>query len=187
MAHACERDRSAVINSKDFDWNSLEPAGIRCQPSREGGTLIRSRKIKTKLGIFVVVVTAICSGCFTTIKTVDEGKEQAKAERFVVRFHDLYNASRFEEIYNLLDDSVRSSVNKEEFSTALQQTFTKWGKVRESKLSEAKVFFENPVQVRAIYNITYEKGQGQEWFITNIRGEDARLVEYTNAEGSDRP
>lgn len=78
-------------------------------------------------------------------------------------------------------------MNKEEFSTALQQTFAKWGKVRESKLSEAKVFFENPVQVRSIYNIAYEKGQGQEWFITNIRGEDVRLVEYTNAEGSDRP
>ena len=102
-----------------------------------------SRKTKTKLGIFVVLVTAICSGCSASIKTLDESKERTKAERFVVRFHDLYNGSRFEDMYDLLDDSVRSSVNKEEFSTALQQTFAKWGKVRESKLSEAKVFFRN--------------------------------------------
>lgn len=71
--------------------------------------------------------------------------------------------------------------------SALEQAFAKWGKVRESKLSEARVFVGNPNQVRAIYNVTYEKGPGQEWFITNIRGEDARLVQYTNAEGSDRP
>jgi hypothetical protein len=71
--------------------------------------------------------------------------------------------------------------------TALNQAFAKWGKVRDSKLSDSKVFFGNPIQVRAIYNVNYEKGQGQEWFTTNIRGEEARLVEYTNAKGFDQP
>jgi hypothetical protein len=149
--------------------------------------LIRLRRTETKLAIFAILVTAICCACFTSVKTLDKDKEQAKADRMVIRFHELYNASRFEEIYGLLDDSVRQSVNKDAFLSALEETTAKWGKVRDSKLSEGKVLLNNPVQVRAIYNITYEKGQGQEWFTSNIRGDDARLVHYTNAEGSDRP
>lgn len=136
---------------------------------------------------FAILVTAICSACITSIKTVNNGSEQAKADRLVVRFHDLYNASKFEDIYGLLDDSVRQSVNKEEFVSSLQQVAEKWGKVRDSKLSEGKVFPGNPIQVRAIYNVTYEKGPGQEWFSSLIRGDDARLIYYTNAAGSDHP
>jgi hypothetical protein len=105
----------------------------------------------------------------------------------MVRFHELYNASKFAEIYGLLDDSVRQSVNKEAFVSMLQQVSAKWGKVLDSKLSEGRVYPGNPVQVRAIYNVTYEKGQGQGWFTSNIRGNDARLVEYTNGEGFDHP
>jgi hypothetical protein len=136
---------------------------------------------------FAILVTAICSACITSIKTVNNANEQTKADRLVVRFHELYNASKFEDIYGLLDDSVRQSVNKEEFVSGLQEVAAKWGKVRDSKLSEGKVFAGNPIQVRAIYNINYEKGLGQEWFSSLIRGEDARLIYYTNAEGTDRP
>lgn len=118
---------------------------------------------------------------------MNNNNEQAKADRLMVRFHELYNASRFEDIYGLLDDSRRASVNKEAFVSSLQQVAAKWGKVRDSKLSEGRTYPGNPVQVRAIYNVTYENGQGQEWFITNIRGEDARLVEYTSGEGFDHP
>jgi len=148
--------------------------------------LIRVRT-STTLTIFSLFVTAFCSACIPSVKTVTNEKEQAKADRLVTRFHELYNASKFDDIYALLDDPVRQSVNKEAFVSALQQAFTKWGKVRDSKLSEAKVFPGNPIQVRAIYNVTYEKGQGQEWFTSNIRGDDARLVQFTNAEGSDHP
>lgn len=51
---------------------------------------------------FAILVTAICSACITSIKTVNNVSEQAKADRLVVRFHELYNASKFEDIYGLL-------------------------------------------------------------------------------------
>jgi hypothetical protein len=148
---------------------------------------IRLRRTTAKLTVFAILISAICSACITSVRTGNKEADQAKADRLVIRFHELYNESRFEEIYGLLDDSVRQSVNKEAFLSGLQQTSAKWGKVRDSKLSEGKVFIGSPVQVRAIYNVTYEKGQGQEWFITIIRGDNARLAQYTNAEGSDRP
>jgi len=143
--------------------------------------------VSTKLAVVAILVTAFSAACLTSVKTINNSNEQAKADRLMVRFHELYNASRFEDIYGLLDDSARQSVNKEAFVSSLQDVAAKWGKVRDSKLSEGKVYPGNPVQVRAIYNVTYEKGQGQGWFTTNIRGEDARLVEYTNAEGFDHP
>lgn len=148
--------------------------------------LIRLRTT-TKLAVFAILVTALCSACITSVKTIDNATEQAKADRLVTRFHELYNASKFEEIYGLMDDSVRPSVNKEAFASSLQQVAAKWGKVRDSKLSEGKVFPGNPIQVRAIYNVTYEKGQGQEWITSSIRGDEARLIQFTNAEGSDHP
>jgi len=148
--------------------------------------LIRLRTT-TKFAVVAILVTAFCSACITSLRTINNNDEQAKADRLVVRFHELYNASRFEDIYGLLDDSVRQSVNKEAFVSSLHEVAAKWGKVRDFKLSEGKVFPGNPIQVRAIYNVNYEKGQGQEWFISAIRGEDARLIHYTNAEGSDHP
>ncbi len=148
---------------------------------------IRLRRTPTKLALFATLSAAICSACIASVKTINNNNEQAKADRLMTQFHELYNASKFEEIYGLLDDSIRPSVNKEAFVSSLQQVFAKWGKVRDSKLSEGKVFPGNPIQVRAIYNVNYEKGQGQGWFTTNIHGAEARLVNYTNAEGVDHP
>src|SRR6185436_16279671 len=130
---------------------------------------IRLLRTTTKLAVFAILVTSFSSACITSVRTINNANEQAKADRLMIRFHELYNESKFEEIYGLLDDSVRQAVNKEAFVSSLQQVSAKWGKVRDSKLSEGKVFPGNPVQVRAIYNVTYEKGQGQGWFTSNIR------------------
>ncbi len=148
---------------------------------------IKLNRTTAKPAVFAILILAICPACFTSVKTVNKDTEQAKADRFVARFHELYNGSKFEEIFSLLDDPVRATENKEAFLSALQQTSAKWGKVRDSKLSEGKVIMGNIVQVRAIYNVTYEKGQGQEWFVMLIRGDGPHLIQYTNAEGSDRP
>ena len=129
----------------------------------------------TKLAVFAMLVTAICSACITSVRTINNANEQAKADRLMVRFHELYNASKFDDIYGLLDDSVRQAVNKEVFVSSLQQVTGKWGKVRDSKLSEAKVFPGNPIQVRTIYNVTYEKGQSQEWFVTRAPAAGEKL------------
>lgn len=55
------------------------------------------------------------------------------------------------------------------------------------KLSEARVFFGKPVQVRAIYDVSYEKGRGRNGSLLIFVAKMLRLVDYTNAEGSERP
>ena len=139
-----------------------------------------------RLVVYVLLVAGF-SACWASFKPIYNDVEKAKADRMVAQFHELYNESRFEEMYALLDDSMRATVNKEQHMASLKQVYEKWGKVRDSRVSEARVFPGNPIQIRAIYNTQFEKGQGQEWFTCNIHGEEARLMNYTNGEGFDKP
>ena len=121
-----------------------------------------------------------------SVKPIYNDREQAKAERAVTTFHRLYNEKNYEGLYGLLDEQARQAVNKDEFLAVAKQTYEKWGKVQSASLSQAKVF-PSPLQVRMIYNIKFEKGDAQEWFIWNTQGEEARLIQYRNAPGFDTP
>jgi hypothetical protein len=135
----------------------------------------------------ILLLATISCGCSLAVKPIYNDVEKAKADRMVSEFHKLYNESRFDEVYNLLDESVRPAVDREQFISTLKQVFEKLGKARSATVSEANVFPKSPIEVRAIYNVNFEKGPGQEWFICNIRGEEARLVEYRAGEGFDQP
>jgi hypothetical protein len=132
-----------------------------------------------------ILLLCLVVGC-VSVKPVYNDKEQAKAEHAVAEFHKLHNEGNYEGLYNLLDAQARQAVNKDEFVAAAKQTYEKWGKVRSASLSQAKVF-PSPLQVRMIYNVKYEKGDGQEWFIWNTQGDNARLLQYRNAPGFDTP
>jgi hypothetical protein len=60
------------------------------------------------------------------------------------------------------------------------------GKLQTTGLDSAKVFPSNPIQVKMIYNATFEKGNAQEWFTWNIYGDDVRLFEYRITPGWDK-
>jgi len=137
--------------------------------------------------LILLVFTLTLGACFASVKPIYYDKEQAKAERAVTQFHKLHNEGRVEEIYALLDDATRAGMTKDQFFVAAKQTFDEWGKVQSASLSEAKVFPSTPIQVKMIYNAKFEKGDGQEWFIWNIQGEDARLFQYQTKPGFDMP
>jgi hypothetical protein len=41
--------------------------------------------------------------------------------------------------------------------------------------------------VKLIYNVKFEKGDGQEYFTWNIYGEEVRLFQYEPKPGLDKP
>ena len=138
------------------------------------------------LRLFVLSVSTLAlGGCLTSVKPIYYDKEQAKAESAVAQFHKLHNEENYQAIYLLLDAEAAAVVNKDEFLAAAKQTFEKWGKVRKASLSEAKVFPSRPIQVRMIYNVEFEKGEAQEWFIWSTQSDSARLIQYQNAPGFD--
>jgi hypothetical protein len=137
--------------------------------------------------LILLVFTLTLGACVATVKPIYYKSEQAKAESAVDHFHKLHNDGRFEEIYALLDDATRAAITKDQFFVAAKQTFDEWGKVLGASLSEAKVFPSSPIQVKMIYNVRFEKGDGQEWFTWNIQGKDVRLFQYQTKPGLDRP
>ena len=113
-------------------------------------------------------------------------KSRAKADRAVAAFHRLYNDENYQGIYDMLADEAKRDVNKDEFIATAKQAYEKWGKSQSSNLSQAKVF-PSPLQVRMIYNVEFEKGDAQEWFIWDTRGNEARLLQYQHYPGFDKP
>ena len=141
--------------------------------------------MKRKLTLVGIVL--LLAGCTFNVKPIYNDNEQAKAEAAVIQFHKWHNDRNLDEIYARFDDKVQGSVQtKEQFKTAATETFERWGKLQTTRLDEAKVFPANPLQVKMLYNSTFEKGTAQEWFTWNIYGDDVRLFEYRVTPGWDK-
>jgi hypothetical protein len=143
--------------------------------------------IKLRHLLILLASSITLSGCFLSVKPIYNAQEQAKAEKAVGQFHKLHNEARYEEIYALLDENTKAELTREQFFVAAQHVTDTWGKVQSATLSEAKVFPGKPIQVRMIYNAKFEKGDGQEWFIWNMRGNEAKLLRYDPKPGFDKP
>ena len=137
--------------------------------------------------LVLFAAVSLFAACTSSIRPIYYDREQAKAERKVIQFHNLYNEGNLEGIYALLDDAARTSLPKDQFLVASKETFDKWGKVQSATLVRAKVYPVSPIQVKFIYNVKFEKGDGQEWFTWNIYGDDARLLQYQSAPGFAKP
>ena len=133
------------------------------------------------------LLAVLFAACNLSVKPIYNDREQAKAERAVAIFHDLHNAENFRGLYQMLEDEARQHISEEEFIATARQAYEKWGKVKSASLSQAKVFPRQVVQAKLIYNVKFEKGDAQEWFIWNIHGDEVRLLQYQNHPGFDSP
>ena len=130
--------------------------------------------------------TVLLTSCITSIKPIYNDREKAKAEKTVAQFHQLHNEGKFEEIYPLLDEVTRAEVTKDAFVAAEKGVTAEWGKVQSARLSAAKVVPSFPIQVILVYDTKFEKGDGQERIVLNIRGDEARMLHY-QTERFDKP
>ena len=75
------------------------------------------------------------------------------------RAGERYNRRDYDGLYAMMAQSTQQVQSKENAVTAMQETVERWGKEQSSQMAIAKLFPGPPVQVRMIYNTTYEKGQ----------------------------
>ncbi|HKP36822.1 MAG TPA: hypothetical protein VJT71_08180 [Pyrinomonadaceae bacterium] len=138
-----------------------------------------------KLRITLITIVLALAGCTSfSVKPISNAKEQAKAEKAVSQFHNRYNERKFDEIYSQLDKQANQS--NEEFMFASTEIFSQWGKLQATRLDEARVIHSTPLQVKMIYNSTFEKGNAQEWFTWTVHGDDVRLFAYNVTPGWDK-
>src|SRR5262249_11632198 len=142
--------------------------------NREG---LDMNRMKLKwISIYIVLGLTAVASC--SIRAVYYDQEQALAQMGVDQLHDCYNRKDYEALYSLMSENALHGQSKDAILTAMQATVEKWGREESSSMVFAKVYPGAPIQVRMIYNTTYEKGQAQEWFIWKTDGNRASLLQY---------
>jgi hypothetical protein len=116
---------------------------------------------------------------------VEEDKKEA-AEA-IAQLHSRISAGQFDQIYHDADAGLKAHQSKEATVQAMQATRNKYGEFREATVSQLNVIPGNPVQVRAVYNSRYEKGETTEMFTFVRRGESLGLSFYSISPGTVKP
>lgn len=107
--------------------------------------------------------------------------DQEIVELAVAEFHRLYNEQKFEEVYNLMDESAKQMRKKDEFTKLLEDFYTRLGKVKESTPLEVKTVPQKDFTTIEINCKTkYENKNRHEKFKWIIRDGIAKLYSYSH-------
>jgi hypothetical protein len=128
--------------------------------------------------IFIGIISVMISVVSCSVRPVYNDQEQALARQGVTQFHESYNLKDYDALYSLLSAGSQQAQPKEVVVPMMRQTEEKWGQMEATAMVSSKVFAGPPIQVRTIYNTTYEKGKAQEWFIWASDGRRAKLLQY---------
>lgn len=106
-------------------------------------------------------------------------EDLAAAEREVEKFHQAYNAGRFDEIYEKTTDELKKNASQEDFAAMLETVQRKLGKVTEAKRENWTVNFAvGDSTVKLSYETSFALGKGTETFNYRISGKKALLIGY---------
>lgn len=107
---------------------------------------------------------------------IDEDK--SATEDAIQLFHDRLSNEQFDEIYKDMHPQLAQTRSREEFIKSMRDTRDKYGRVVEVTYSKLNVIVGAPVQIRAVYNTTYEKGKTTEIFNYIREGNKVRIANY---------
>jgi hypothetical protein len=103
-----------------------------------------------------------------------------------IPFHLRYNAGQFDQIYDDASLYLRKSANRDALIGAMRKAKNDYGAFERVESSRISVVRGSPVEVRAVYTSSFEKGDATEWFIFVVEGRDIRLRSY-NVQGIKSP
>jgi opacity protein-like surface antigen len=125
-----------------------------------------------KLILVLAIIVVAASSCSTR-------QDLAAAEREVEKFHQAYNAGRFDDIYEETAEELKKSANQEDFVAMLQTVQRKLGKMTETKRDNWTVNFgTGGTTVKLVYETSFAQGKGTETFNYQISGKTALLMRY---------
>jgi hypothetical protein len=107
------------------------------------------------------------------------GEDKDRGERAVARFHELFGASRYADIYVDTTANFREGATEAEFVEFMGAVRRKLGDVRETELTGLEVNWDSDgTSVYLSYDTTYELGKATEQFVWVVEGEKAQLESY---------
>jgi hypothetical protein len=132
----------------------------------------------------VLVATGSCKVSARPGYVEDDKKATVQA---IEAFHQRLSAAQFEDIYREAHQAFRDTGSREQLLSAMRATHDRFGAFQRVTSSQLNVFVGAPVQIRAVYNTNYEKGDATEQF-TFLRDDGhVRLALYSPSLGSVRP
>ncbi|MFZ6710509.1 hypothetical protein [Undibacterium sp. TC9W] len=131
---------------------------------------------------FVVALlgAATLSACDAHVKAGYFDKDKAQALASVDKFRTLYEKQDYSRLYDMGSPVMKGSVQKEQFLTAVQASFAKYGKYKSSVLVGSSCF---PNEVRLVYDAEYENMKVRELMVWSVPNNDAELVMYQISPG----
>ena len=103
------------------------------------------------------------------------------------QFHHRQTKEQFEDIYRDAHQVFKATGTQEQLVSSMRATRDKYGAFKTVTFSQLKVFVKAPVEIRAVYNTTFERGEATEQFIFLRDDGHVRLAFYTISAGSVRP
>jgi hypothetical protein len=125
------------------------------------------RKVILLIGLLVLI-----SACSLT-------KGKATAEAAAVKFHNQFNAGKFQEIYAQADEGFKKSVSENDFIAMLEAVQRKLGMVREDHSTSWAVNTTTAGTMATLgYDVDFTAGKASEEFVFHISGDQALLYHY---------
>ena len=107
------------------------------------------------------------------------GEDKDRGERAVARFHELFGASQYSELYVDTTEAFREAATEAEFVEFLGAVRRKLGNVRESELTDIEVNWDGDgTSIWLSYDTAYELGNATEQFVWIMEGEKIMLDGY---------
>jgi hypothetical protein len=139
--------------------------------------------------LYFLAAAALLASCSFSLRTIHTDEEKRVVARAVESFHLRYNAEQYGEIYDEAHSFYKSQNGRASVIAGMKEARDQTGKILRVRQHWEKVFIKNPVEVRAIYNVTCERGDFEEWFSFAMSddGRDASLTNYSIHPGSAPP
>ena len=105
-------------------------------------------------------------------------RDKAETAKLIEQFHTRMNTGQFDLIYDDASLYLRRSATRETLTGAMRKAKDDYGAFERVQSSQISVVKESDIEIRAVYNSSFEKGDATEWFIFSIEGRNLRLRFY---------
>lgn len=135
-------------------------------------------------GLFIFGSMLIAS-CFVSLKPVYYEDDKKLAHKTVEIFHTLYKQGKYDEIYDLFDERLRSGVTQKETVDQLKDLNEKVGTFKTKQIIKETIKPQSNFRiVNLIIKSEYEKASFYEEFDIAIKDDKAQISHYGHPQNA---
>ena len=140
--------------------------------------------------LFVGITALVCAitcACGVSGRSGNIAVDRRATDAAIARLHQRFNARAHEEIYDDAHPLMRTMRIRAEFCDDLKEVHDTLGEVESVRDKWIKVFVGASIEIRAVYNTKFTKGDGTEMIVFRKDGDTVRLVDYRISRGTQNP